>query len=109
MRKLLATSFLLAIGAFAQQVVAPTPETVGSARGENWGGYNVTNSFETGYRFADVAGNRGKYRSDENFGNGVRLLGSSLSITSKDGRGWLFDEILLNTQGLGNDPYESAS
>jgi len=64
---------------------------------------------ETGYRFADVAGNRGKYRSDENFGNGVRLLGSSFSINSKDGHGWLFDEILLNTQGLGNDPYESAS
>src|SRR5436189_3888086 len=98
MRKLLATSFLLAIGAFAQQVVAPTPETVGSARGENRGDYNITNSFETGYRFAGVSGNRGKYRSDENFGNGIRLLGSSISINSREGHGGLFDEILLNTQ-----------
>src|SRR5207245_7832383 len=90
-------------------VLAPTPETVGSARGENMGGYNIVNSVETGYRFADISGNRGKYRSDENFGNGVRLLGGSLSMNSKNGHGGLFDEILLNTQGLGNDPYEYAS
>src|SRR5437773_4043995 len=112
MRPILATSLLLAASmanSFAQQVVAPTPETVGSARGENRGGYNITNSFETGYRFAEVSGNRGKYRSDENFGNGIRLLGSIFSINSKEGHGGLFDEILLNTQGLGNDPYESAS
>src|SRR2546425_76700 len=30
-------------------------------------------------------------------------------MNSKEGHGGLFDEILLNTQGLGNDPYESAS
>ena len=93
----------------AQQVVAPTPETVGSARGENAGGYNIVNSFETGYRFADIGGNRGKYRSDVNFRNGLRLLGSSFAINSKDGHGGMFDEILLNTQGLGNDPYEFAN
>src|SRR5258708_28816800 len=29
-------------------------------------------------------------------------------MNSKDGHGGLFDEILLNTQGLGNDPYEFA-
>jgi len=39
-------------------VVAPTPETVGTARGENAGGYNITNSFDTGYRFADIGGQR---------------------------------------------------
>src|SRR5258708_27656217 len=99
----------IAAAPVAQPVVAPTPEVVGTARGENWNGYNITNSFETGYRFADVFGNRGKYRSDENFLNGVRLLGSSFSVNSKDGHGGLFDEILLNTQGLGNDPYEFAS
>src|SRR5258706_4060428 len=95
--------------AIAQQVVAPTTETVGSARGEDLGGYNIVNSFETGFRFADIDGNRGKYRSDVNYRNGLRLLGSSLSVNSKTGQGALFDEILLNTQGLGNDPYEFAS
>jgi hypothetical protein len=112
MRAIFPTSILLAslIGsAFAQPVVAPTPETVGSARGDNLGGYNVVQSFETGYRFAEIGGNRGKYRSDVNYRNGVRLLGSSFAMNSKDGHGGLFDEILLNTQGLGSDPYEFAS
>jgi hypothetical protein len=111
MRQTFQASILLAgiaQAALAQPVVAPTPETVGSARGENWSDYNITNSFETGYRFADIFGNRGKYRADENYRNGIRLLGSQFSANSKDGHGGLFDEILLNTQGLGGDPYESA-
>jgi hypothetical protein len=111
-RPIFEASILLASiagAALAQPVVAPTPETVGSARGENWDGYNITNSFETGYRFADVFGNHGKYRSDENYRNGIRLLGSGFSANSKDGHGGFFDEVLLNTQGLGGDPYESAS
>jgi hypothetical protein len=41
-----------------------------------------------------------------NYGNGLRLLGSSLSVNSKEGHGGYFDELLLNTQGLGNDPYQ---
>ncbi len=112
MKPIFRTALLLAAAsgcALAQTVVAPTPETVGSARGKNWDDYNITNSFEVGYRFADVSGNDGKYRSDENYRNGVRLLSGSFSANSKDGHGWLFDEILLNTQGLGGDPYESAS
>lgn len=92
----------------AQQVVAPTPAQVGPARGENVGEYNITNSFETGYRFSEVTGNRGVYRSDVNYGNGPRLLGTSLTVNSRDGHGHYFDEIVLTTAGLGNDPYESA-
>ena len=56
-----------------------------------------------------VGGDEGKYRSDVNYGNGVRLLSSYLTINSKDGHGRLFDELSLTTQGLGNDPYESAT
>jgi hypothetical protein len=93
----------------AQQVVAPTSEQPGPDAGQDVGNYNVTNSFETGYRFAEIGGDLGKYRSDVNFRNGIRLLGSSLSVDSKDGHGGLFDHILLNTQGLGNDPYQSAN
>jgi len=101
--------FLAAGALYAQQVVAPTPDPVGPARGEDVGNYNVTDSVETGYRFALIDGDEAKYRSDVNYGNGIRLLGSSLSIDSKDGHGILFDQILLNTLGLGNDPYQSAS
>lgn len=92
----------------AQQVLAPSTEQVGSPRGENTGDYNITNSFELGYRFATVSGNDGLYRSDINYGNGLRLLGSTLTIDSKDGHGRYFDELLLTTSGLGNDPYESV-
>jgi hypothetical protein len=95
-------------GLQAQQVVAPTPEQVGSPRGDTWGDYNVMQSYEFGYRFRLVGGDIGEYRSDANFGNGLRLLGSSFALESKDGHGHYFDEILLNTSGLGNDPYESV-
>ncbi|MBZ5626172.1 MAG: hypothetical protein LAQ69_46930 [Acidobacteriia bacterium] len=103
--------FLLvaAVGALdAQQVAAPTPEPVGSARGDNVGDYNVTQSFEFGYRFKRVGGDEGMYRSVDNIGNGLRLLGSNLTVNSKDGHGRYFDEILLNTIGLGNDNYQAA-
>ncbi len=100
---------LLACALQAQQVVAPTPAQVGSPRGDNAGNYNVTQSFETGYRWSLVGGDLGEYRSDVNYQNGIRLLGSSLTIDSKDGHGHLFDQILLNTLGLGNDPYQTAT
>lgn len=93
----------------AQQVVAPTPEQVGSPRGENTGNYNITDSFETGYRWSLVGGDLGMYRSDVNYGNGPRVLGSNLTVNSKDGHGNYFDEIVLNTIGLGNDPYQAVT
>jgi len=93
----------------AQQVVAPTPEPVGPARGENSGNYNITQSFEIGYRWSLVNGDLGEYRSDVNYRNGLRLLAGSITINSKDGHGHYFDSIALNTLGLGNDPYQSAS
>lgn len=92
-----------------QPVVAPTPQTAGSARGDDAGQYNITNSWELGYRFRSVDGNTGKYRSDVNFGNGVRLLGGTLGVHSRDGKGKWFDELLLDVRGLGNDPYQFSS
>lgn len=104
-----ASGLLVAACCFAQQPVAPTVEQVGPTRGDNWSDYNIVNSFETGYRFVTVSGNRDKYQSDENFRDGVRLFSSFFSVNSKDGHGPLFDEIVVTTQGLGGDPYSSAS
>jgi hypothetical protein len=84
-------------------------QDVGTIRGENVGNYNITDSFETGYRFATVGGDVGKYQSDVNYGNGIRLLSGSFTANSRDGHGKWFDELDLTTQGLGNDPYESVS
>src|SRR5580698_7485614 len=93
----------------AQQTVAPTTdENTAPARGENAGAYNVVQSWELGYRYATVGGDDGKYRSDVNYGDGIRLLSSYLTVNSRDGRNPWFDEITLTTQGLGNDPYETA-
>lgn len=94
---------------FAQPVIAPTDSPVGPSRGQEAGGYNIVNSAETGFRQAWIEGNGARYRSDVNFGNGIRLLGSNLAINSKDGHGRYFDQLLINTQGLGNDPYQFAS
>lgn len=100
---------ILFLTLLAQQTVAPSVEPIGPPRGANAGNYNIRQSFETGYRFANIDGNRGKYRSDVNFLNGVRMLGTSLAVNSRNGKGKYFDEIILNTQGLGNDPYQFAN
>jgi hypothetical protein len=109
MRTLL-LSLLFAVSALAQETVVPTViDQVGPARGDNKGDYNVVQSWELGYRYSLVGGDEGKYRSDVNFGNGIRLLNSFLTVNSRDGKGKLFDEIILTTHGLGNDPYESVT
>lgn len=95
--------------AWAQQVVAPTPDKVGPPLGETVGDYSITQSYELGYRFNSVSGDIDQYRSVVNYGNGIRFLGSSLTVNSKDGHGKWFDEISLTTLGLGGDPYENAT
>jgi hypothetical protein len=100
---------VLALPLLAQPPVAPTDEPTGPPNGENVSGYNIRQSFEAGYRWRTVGGNEGMYRSTVNYGDGIRLLASSLSVQSRDGHGHWFDQILLNTQGLGNDPYQFAS
>jgi len=97
------------ISVLAQPPVAPTPEPVGNPRGDAWDDYNITNSLELGYRFSTVGGDGDSYRSIVNYGDGIRLFGSSFSMNSKDGHGHYFDELTITTQGLGNDPYESAA
>lgn len=106
MRTLLLISTSLLV--LAQPPVAPTNEQAGNPRGDNSGNYNIIQSFELGYRFATVGGDGGMYDSTVNYRDGIRLLSSSLTIQSRDGHGSLFDHLVLTTQGLGNDPYQSA-
>lgn len=107
MRRAIGTlAFLLPLA--AQQPVAPSTETVGRARGEDFGNYNLVQSYELGVRFHGIGGSESKYRSDVNYRNGMRLFGSRFSMNSKDGHGRLFDELSMWTQGLGNDPYQAA-
>ena len=93
----------------AQEPIAPTGEPVGSPRGAESGGYNIANSFEVGVRFLDLSGDQANYQAAVNYGNGPRLLASSLSVFSKTRGEKLFDSIVLTTQGLGGDPYETVN
>ena len=101
--------FLLAAGLLsAQTPVAPTGEPTESNRGDNVTGYNVLQSFELGYRWNTDGGDTDMYRSTVNYTDGIRLLSSSLAVQSRNGHGRLFDQILLTTVGLGNDPYQAV-
>ena len=102
--------FVLAAAGLAQPPVAPTTdEQVGATRGENSGDYNIVNTFEVGYRYVTIGGDTDMYRATVNYMDGIRLLSSSLFVQSRDGHGKWFDQIVLNTQGLGGDPYEMAN
>lgn len=102
-------SLILLSAALLRAQNSPGADPVGSPRGEDFGNYNVTDSFETGYRFATIGGDLGNYRSDVNYGNGIRLLSSSFTADSKDGHGTWFDDLSVTTMGLGNDPYQAAT
>jgi hypothetical protein len=107
--RIFATAFVLIAVASAQPPVAPTPEMAGSTRGDNVSGYNIIDSVELGYRFASTGGNYSQYQSMVNYHDGLRVLGSYFTMNSKDGHGKYFDELVLTTSGLGNDPYENAT
>jgi hypothetical protein len=109
-RTILFLSFMVLLPLLqAQPVVAPSPDHTGAARGEDWGAYNVTDSFEVGYRFTTVGGDSSLFHNTENYGNGLRLFGTNFTMNSKDGHGLLFDSMSLNATGLGNDPYGAAT
>ena len=108
--RLLCVSFVIALPLLqAQPVVAPSPDRTGAPLGEAWGGYNINNSFETGYRFTTVGGDASLFHNTENYGDGLRLFGATLTMNSTEGHGVLFDFLSLNATGLGNDPYGAAT
>jgi len=110
---------ILAFGAVAtraQQAAStstPKPTTTSSSSStsnepvatDDLGSYNVIASVEFGVRGLSVSGNDNKYRSDLNYGNGVRLFDSSFLLRNKEGKGGAFDEFLVTTSGWGGDPF----
>ena len=72
--------------------------------GEDAGDYIVTSSIEFGYRGLSVDGDHNKYQSDLNYKAGPRLFDSSFMMKAKDGKGQLFDTLLVSSSGWGADP-----
>ena len=70
MRKHCIAYLLLCPSAFAQQPVTWSADVPASSR--EFSGYRMSNSFEFGYRFANVGGDHDLYRASVNFGDGLR-------------------------------------
>jgi hypothetical protein len=73
--------------------------------GDDAGDYIITSTLELGYRGLSVGGDLNKYQSDLNYKAGPRLFDSSFLVTAKDGKGTIFDKLLVTTTGWGSDPY----
>jgi hypothetical protein len=86
---------------------SPQAKTESSAveAGEDAGDYTIISSLEFGYRGQRVVGDLNKYRSDLNYKAGPRVFDSSFLMRSKDGKGDLFDSLLVTSSGWGSDPY----
>jgi hypothetical protein len=73
--------------------------------GEDAGDYTIISSIEVGYRGLRVDGDLNKYRSDLNYKAGPRVFDSSFFMRAKDGKGGLFDTLLITSTGWGADPH----
>jgi hypothetical protein len=104
--------FLLASPAMAQQAApSPSPKkspeasTPDATAADDLGDYTIVSSLEFGYRGLSVDGDLNKYRSDLNYKAGPRLFDSSFFARAKDGKGGLFDSLLVTSTGWGADPH----
>jgi hypothetical protein len=80
---------------------ATKPQSTASDTGD----YTVVGSLEVGYRGLRVGGDVNKFRSDLNYKAGARLFDSSLFVRSTEGKGELFDSLVVTSTGWGADPY----
>jgi hypothetical protein len=102
---------IVTMGLVAAQSPSPSPSPKKSdssdkppESGENAGDYTVISSLEFGYRGLSVDGDHNKYQSDLNYKAGPRLFDSSFLLRSREGKGTLFETLLVNSTGWGADP-----
>jgi hypothetical protein len=119
LRVLLGLAMGLALAAMSARAQQPSPsqknasdaktlsssETEAPQVGEDAGDYTIISSIEVGWRGLRVDGNVNKYQSDLNYKAGPRLFDSSFMMRSKEGKGMLFDELLVTSTGWKADPY----
>src|SRR5215831_2006837 len=80
-------------------------EPTSATTGEDAGNFTITSSMEFGYRGQRVDGDINKFKSDLNYKAGPRLFDTSFLMKSKtDGKGELFDTLLVTSTGWGADP-----
>jgi hypothetical protein len=113
----LVIGWLAAVSIVSAQQVTPSPTPKSSpapkatpsevSAGEDAGDYTIISNLELGYRGQRVVGDLNKYRSDLNYKAGPRVFDSSFLMRSKDGKGELFDSLLVTSTGWGSDPYSN--
>src|SRR6476661_1827493 len=101
----------IAVGPVVAQQPSPSPTPKKSEftdtpaeTGEKAGDFTVISSLEVGYRGLRVDGDLNKYQSDLNYKAGPRVFDSSFLMKSTDGKGGLFDTLLVTSTGWGADP-----
>ena len=101
---------VVGLAAAQQPSPSPTPQKSDSSsatpadQGENAGDYTVISSIEFGYRGLSVDGDHNKYQSDLNYKAGPRLFDSSFLMKSREGKGDLFETLMVSSTGWGADP-----
>ncbi len=86
------------------QAAAASSDPPSQQDGINSGGYLIHSSVEMGYRYNNVAGSDDMYDTLVNLQTGPRFLDQTLSMQSLAHEGVLFDDLYLNSFGLGGDP-----
>jgi hypothetical protein len=69
-----------------------------------YGGYQVHQSVEAGYRVSDETGSGRMFDTMVNLHDGPRVFEQSLSMHSPSNQGTLFDSLSVNSVGWGGDP-----
>lgn len=107
----LVLAFLGASAMAQQPSPSPSPKKADEPKTESYtppgdeaGNYIITSTIEFGVRGLSVSGDFNKYQSDLNYKAGPRLFDSSFFMKSKDGKGGLFDSLLVTSTGWGADP-----
>jgi hypothetical protein len=95
-----ALALLLFAAAAGAQGASSTEERPGVTSGN----LNIQQTFEFGYRWEDITGNRSVYNTFVNLNPGPRLFEQSLLMRSLDHKGALFDNFSLQSFGYGGDP-----
>jgi hypothetical protein len=108
--KPLISMFWMAALLGAQEPAKPAPEpakTEAAAPAKEAGESALSGSVDVGYRFrSDVAGNLNAYRTAVNLGEGPKVFGFDLRLTSSTRK--YFDKITVFGAGWGGDPYTTG-
>ena len=101
--------FAIAAIAAVDSAWAQSPHPSPSPEASETGDFRTRGSFEIGYRYVDVNGDRDKFKSDLNYDKGFRLFDSSILIEATGDAHRFMDSALITATGWGQDPSSSAT